>query len=203
MGRPEKWSRSAMLKQRGKLRPFVTWDSQKNGREVPRYRREAFFDRFIWEKFEKMVAKCLAVAAWHFATKIPSERGARIWQIGARREFEARVCSAARLRLRLGGVHATRAIRVDRHGLEAVCHVVVIEVLGVELLDRGAGLNAAHAAEPAVERLERHDAVHQHEGGDHGGQRVAHLPRDQVDELEQARQADLDPEQTEGARQDL
>ena len=31
-----------------------------------------------------MVAKCLAVAAWHFATKIPSESGARIWQIGAR-----------------------------------------------------------------------------------------------------------------------
>lgn len=27
-----------------------------------------------------MVAKCLAVAAWHFATKIPSESGARIWQ---------------------------------------------------------------------------------------------------------------------------
>ena len=88
---------------------------------------------------------------------------------------------------------------MDRHRLEAVCHVVVIEVLGVELLDRGAGLNAAHAAEPAVERLERHDAVHQHEGGDHGCQRVAHLPRNQVDELEQARQADLDPEQTEGA----
>lgn len=102
MGRPEKWSRSAMLKQRGKLRPFVTWDSQKNGREVPRYRREAFFDRFIWEKFEKMVAKCLAVAAWHFATKIPSEIGARIWQIGARREFEARACSAARYAAGLG-----------------------------------------------------------------------------------------------------
>ena len=88
---------------------------------------------------------------------------------------------------------------MDRHRLEAVCHVVVIEVLGVELLDRGAGLNAAHTAEPAVERLELHDAVHQHEGGDYGGQRVAHLPWDQVDELEQARQADLDPEQTEGA----
>ena len=49
-----------------------------------RCRREAFLDRFIGEKSEKMVAKCLAVAAWHFATKIPSERGARIWQIGAR-----------------------------------------------------------------------------------------------------------------------
>ena len=44
-------------------------------------RREAFLDQFIGEKSEKMVAKCLAVAAWHFATKIPSERGARIWQI--------------------------------------------------------------------------------------------------------------------------
>lgn len=80
MGRPEKWSRSATLQQHGKLRPFVTWDSQKNGREVPRYRREAFLDRFIWEKSEKMVAKCRAVAAWHFATKIPSEIGVRIWQ---------------------------------------------------------------------------------------------------------------------------
>ena len=56
-----------------------------------------------------MVAKCLAVAAWHFATKIPSERGARIWQIGARiwqigarREFEARACSAARYAAGLG-----------------------------------------------------------------------------------------------------
>ena len=49
-----------------------------------RCRREAFLDQFIGEKSEKMVAKCLAVAAWHFATKIPSERGARIWQIGAR-----------------------------------------------------------------------------------------------------------------------
>ncbi len=87
---------------------------------------------------------------------------------------------------------------MDRHRLEAVRHVVVIEVLGVELLDRGAGLNAAHAAEPAVERLERHDAVHQHEGGDHGGQRVAHLPLNKVDELEQARQAELHPEHTEG-----
>lgn len=47
-------------------------------------RSEAFLDQFIGEKSEKMVAKCLAVAAWHFATKIPSERGARIWQIGAR-----------------------------------------------------------------------------------------------------------------------
>ena len=43
-------------------------------------RSEAFLDQFIGEKSEKMVAKCLAVAAWHFATKIPSERGARIWQ---------------------------------------------------------------------------------------------------------------------------
>lgn len=69
-----------MVLERGKLRPFVTWNSQKNGREVPRYRREAFLDRFIWEKSEKMVAKCRAVAAWHFATKIPSEIGVRIWQ---------------------------------------------------------------------------------------------------------------------------
>lgn len=37
-----------------------------------------------------------------FATKIPSERGARIWQIGARREFEARACSAARYAAGLG-----------------------------------------------------------------------------------------------------
>lgn len=91
IGRPEKWSRSATLQERGKLRPFVTWDSQKNGREVPRYRREAFLDRFIGESPEKMVAKCLAVAAWHFATKITFERaapvpgeasasGARIWR---------------------------------------------------------------------------------------------------------------------------
>lgn len=82
-----------------------------------RCRREAFLDQFIGEKSEKMVAKCLAVAAWHFATKIPSERGARIWQSvylgcvtafgrrparGARREFEARACSAARYAAGLG-----------------------------------------------------------------------------------------------------
>jgi hypothetical protein len=49
-----------------------------------RCRREAFLDQFRGEKSEEMVAKCLDVAAWHFATKIPSERGAHIWQIGAR-----------------------------------------------------------------------------------------------------------------------
>ena len=45
-----------------------------------RCRSEAFLDQFIGEKSEKMVAKCLAVAVWHFATKITSESGARIWQ---------------------------------------------------------------------------------------------------------------------------
>ena len=45
-----------------------------------RCRREAFLDQFIGEKSEKMVAKCHVCTEWHFATKIPSERGARIWQ---------------------------------------------------------------------------------------------------------------------------
>ena len=67
-----------------------------------RCRREAFLDQFIGEKSEKMVAKCLAVAAWHFATKIPSERGTRIWQsvyLGRVTAFGRRPVPGASLKL--------------------------------------------------------------------------------------------------------
>ena len=78
---------------------------------------------------------------------------------------------------------------MDGHGLEAVRHVLVIKVLGVELFNGGAGRQSTFAAEPAVQRLQRHNAVDQHKNGDNGGKRVAHLPGDEVDDLEQARQA--------------
>lgn len=88
---------------------------------------------------------------------------------------------------------------MDRHALEPVLHVGVVEMLGVELLDGRARRDAALAAEPAVERLQRHDAVDEHECGDRRGERIAHLPGDQVDELEKPGQAQLDPEQAERA----
>lgn len=98
--RLEKWSQNATLQERGKSRPFVTWDSLKNGREMLRCRREAFLDRFIGESPEKMVAKCLAVAAWHFATKIASERAAPV---------SGRASTLAHSRFRRGACRPARA----------------------------------------------------------------------------------------------
>ena len=74
------------------------------------------------------------------------------------------------LRLRLGRIHAARGLGVDRHALEAMLHVRVVEVLGVELLDGRARRDAALTAEPTIERLQRHDAVRQHERGHYRGE---------------------------------
>ena len=50
---------------------------------------------------------------------------------------------------------------------------------------------AGQTLEPAVEGLKRHHAVDQHKHSAQRGKRIAHLPRDDVDELEQPRQAQL------------
>ena len=95
------------------------------------------------------------------------------------------------------GAHAAGILGRDLHALEAVLHVVVIEVPGVELLDGRVARSARQSLVPAVECLQRHDAVHQHEQGAERGERVAELPRDEIDELQEARQAELDPHETE------
>ena len=100
---------------------------------------------------------------------------------------------------RLLAVHAAGLVRSDGHGLETILHVVVVEVLGVEALDGRFGFEPADTLEPAVECLKSHDTVDQHEGGRHGGEAVAHLPGDEVDELEEVGQADFDPEDAQGS----
>ena len=88
---------------------------------------------------------------------------------------------------------------MNRHALKPIGHELVVEVPRVELLHRRGGFDAAHPLEPTVQRAQRHHGVHQHKHGDHRGQRVAHLPGDEVDDVQQARQDELDPHQTEHA----
>ena len=72
-------------------------------------------------------------------------------------------------------------------------------MLGVELLHGRARRKAALALVPALEGLQRHDAVHQHENRAERGEGVARLPGDEVDELQEPRQAELDPHKAERA----
>ena len=72
-------------------------------------------------------------------------------------------------------------------------HVVVGEVPVVEQLDGRRGLLAVDALGPAIDGLDGHHGVDEHERGDDDGDGVARLPRDAVDEREQARKHELDP----------
>lgn len=84
-------------------------------------------------------------------------------------------------------LNARGVLGAHGHALEAVLHVVVIEILAVELCDGNVRLRAVNALVPVVERLQRHDAVDQHNDGKDDGGRVAALPGDLVDELKQPR----------------
>ena len=88
-------------------------------------------------------------------------------------------------------LHARRILGAHGHALEAVFHVFVVEVLSVELCDGNVRLRAVNALVPVVERLQRHDAVDQHDNGKDDGGRVAALPGDLVDKLKQPRQQQL------------
>lgn len=61
-----------------------------------------------------------------------------------------------------GAEHATGILRRDRHALEAMLHVIVVKMSGIELFDMRLWGEAAYALEPAVERLQGHDAVDKH-----------------------------------------
>lgn len=98
-------------------------------------------------------------------------------------------------------LHARRILGAHGHALEAVFHVLVIEVLSVELCDGNVRLRAVNALVPVVERLQRHDAVDQHDNGKDDGGRVAALPGDHVDKLKQPRQQQLDPDEAAQAPQ--
>ena len=60
---------------------------------------------------------------------------------------------------------------------------------------------AVDALVPIIERLQRHNAIDQHNDGEEDGSRVAALPRNHVDELEQPRQQQLDPDKATKAPQ--
>lgn len=52
-----------------------------------------------------------------------------------------------------GTEHATGILRRDRHALEAMLHVIVVKMSGIELFDMRLWGETAYALEPAVERL--------------------------------------------------
>ena len=81
------------------------------------------------------------------------------------------------------------------HALETIFHILIIEVLAVELRNGNIVDRAVDALVPVVERLQRHDAVDQHDDGKEDGCRVATLPGDLVDKLKQPRQQQLDPDE--------
>lgn len=60
-------------------------------------------------------------------------------------------------------------VRIDRHALEALLHVLVVEVVVDEAGDGVVGGDAGFALVPAVKRHQRHSAVHYHQGGAYGG----------------------------------
>ena len=81
-------------------------------------------------------------------------------------------------------LHGTGCIAgIDGHALEALCHVVVIEVVVYELRNGVIGLDARFALIPAVKRHQRHGAVNNHNGGANGGKAIAPIPGDAVYQL--------------------
>ena len=68
-------------------------------------------------------------------------------------------------------------------------------MLVIELCDGNISNGSVDALIPIVERLQRHDAVDQYDGGQDDGSRVAAFPWNHIDELKQARQQDLDPDE--------
>lgn len=98
-------------------------------------------------------------------------------------------------------LHARRILGAHGHALEAVFHKVIIEVLAVELRNGNIRFRAVDALIPIIERLQRHNAIDQHNDGEDDGSRVAALPRNHVDELEQPRQQQLDPDEATQAPQ--
>lgn len=92
-------------------------------------------------------------------------------------------------------LHARRILGAHGHALEAIFHKVIIEVLAVELRNGNIRFRAVDALIPIIERLQRHNAIDQHNDGEDDGSRVAALPRNHVDELEQPRQQQLDPDE--------
>ena len=61
-----------------------------------------------------------------------------------------------------GTEHTAGILWRDRHALEAMLHVIVVKMSGIELFDMRLRGEAAYALEPAVERLQGHDAVDKH-----------------------------------------
>lgn len=89
--------------------------------------------------------------------------------------------------------NASCVVRIDGHALETVFHEVVVVALGTEALDCVGGLMAGFALVPGVQGEQSHGAVRDHERGAYGGDAVAPIPGNHVDELEHARQKQLDP----------
>lgn len=98
-------------------------------------------------------------------------------------------------------LHARRILGAHGHALEAILHKVIIEVLAVELRNGNIRFRAVDALIPIIERLQRHNAIDQHNDGEDDSSGVATLPRNHVDELEQPRQQQLDPDESAQAPQ--
>ena len=98
-------------------------------------------------------------------------------------------------------LHARRILGAHGHALEAILHKVIIEVLAVELRNGNIRFRVVDALIPIIERLQRHNAIDQHNDGEDDSSRVATLPRNHVDELEQPRQQQLDPDESAQAPQ--
>ena len=94
-------------------------------------------------------------------------------------------------------LHTTGSGRVDLHGLESVGHEIVIEIRGEELRNGRILRNPSHAGIPSVKRHQRHHAIDENEYETDQRQRIANLPRNALDQSQQSRQNQLDPNQAE------
>ena len=81
--------------------------------------------------------------------------------------------------------------------MEAVGHVGVAELVIVELLEGRVHRVVGQAHIPAVEGLQGHDSVHQHEAGGHSGKHITPVPRNEIHEPQHERQQQLYPHHAE------
>ena len=78
-------------------------------------------------------------------------------------------------------------------------HEIIIEIGGEELRDRRILRDPRHTGIPGVKRHQRHHAIHKDEHETHQRQRIADPPRNALDQSQQSRQNQLDPDQTKDA----
>ena len=78
-------------------------------------------------------------------------------------------------------------------------HEIVIEIRGEELRNGRILRNPSHAGIPSVKRHQRHHAIDENEYETDQRQRIANLPRNTLDQSQQSRQNQLDPNQAKDA----